>query len=69
MLSAVLSATTRSAAASTSQMLSRMKSRSISSPIERKNTTRRMLWIGSITGMTRLRSVELPMTMPARNAP
>ena len=68
-MSAVFKPTTSSAAASTRAILARMKSRSINSPMERKKTTRRMLWIGSITGITRLRSVELPTMMPARNAP
>ncbi len=68
-LSTDFAATTPTAASRTIARWSQMKVRSINRPMDRKKITSRTLWIGSTTGMTRLRRVELPMQMPARNAP
>ena len=68
-LSTVFMAITTSEATTTSSRLFQMKERSINSPIDRKNTTRSTLSIGSITGITRERSVEFPTIRPPTKAP
>ena len=54
---------------STVPRLSQTNRKSISKPIDRKNTMISTLWIGRVLWIMTSRTVLLPMMRPARNAP
>ena len=53
----------------TTPRLAHTKDKSMSNPIDRKNTIIKMLWIGMTMSSMPTRRLLLPMVRPARNAP